>query len=156
MLALSLSLFCLLIIRKVDTWIICLQQTKKYTCIYIYYSQKVRNIRHLGEIYGKCKRFTLQWYHIMKAGRLSRSLHWWFLISNYLLKQKPTTWRVYHKCQCLNNLSCALEHQLQLDNDASCCSLIVVLRLFLKSGPLVIEVLWYRVTSLYKATQLIP
>jgi len=31
-----------------------------------------------GEIDGKCKKFPLQWWCIMKVWHLSRSKHWWF------------------------------------------------------------------------------
>ena len=44
----------------------------------LYTTQKVRDIWPSGEIYGKCKKFTLQGYYIMKVGHLSRSIQWWF------------------------------------------------------------------------------
>lgn len=39
-----------------------------------HYSQKVRDVRLSGEIYGKLQKFMLQWYYITKVGHLSRSM----------------------------------------------------------------------------------
>lgn len=45
------------------------------------------------------------------------------------LNKSQQQWWVYHnkKCHCLNNFSCVLEYQLQLDNGVSCCSQVDLL-----------------------------
>ena len=53
-------------------WCIATQEVNPV--LYIHYSEKVEDFWLSGEIYGKCKKFMLQWYYIMKVGYLSRSM----------------------------------------------------------------------------------
>ncbi len=71
----------------------------------------------------------LQWYLSWKYGIYVEACNINFFISNYLLKQKLTIVVAIpqQKCQCLNNFSCVLVHQLQLDNNVSCCSQVDLL-----------------------------
>lgn len=115
-----------------------LQAKADIIIFFIHYSWKVMDMCLLGEMYSFYfnVKYVLQWY---------------------IMKPKPTTVVVYHnkRYRCHTNLSWALEHQLQLDNDVSCCPRVDLLSAegmtfldHLKGGPQVIEVLGYRVTSL--------
>ena len=57
--------------RKMKCDQVLVEEVNKYTT-----HKKLGISGFSGEIYGKCKKFTLQRYYIMKVGHLSRSMPW--------------------------------------------------------------------------------
>ena len=127
-----------------------------YKALPIHHSQKVWDIWLSGEIYGKCKKFTLQWYYIMKVGHLSRSMHWWFPHLKQFIETKANNSGGYTTAKHVSvSVTChvplSINYSLTTASHAVHKSTYCLLRhgipLFLKGGPQVIEALGLRAST---------